>query len=312
MNVNALQSSGWPSASVGSSGPANSQRNNSSGSSSDAAAAAAVESTQVTLSASASLNFYDIPASLGLQPNTQNNAWSMPLQSTGSGSSASSLLGSFAENELASQLGSPSALAGATVIMNSFSSQSSSTDGYAQVANGQSGQGANSSATALEASSSVTLQGSGDIKLADGELIPFTATLNTSASVVESNPTASSGAASATPDTAATANASPSNSTFPDQSLQLPNAANTQAGSHNSGTGVQSEWSKMMQQYDLLLNLFDTVKAAVDYSKTAPGAALDSTAVGAPVSAPSVSASPVSAASALAPSTPTGAVATAS
>jgi len=292
MNVNALQSSGWPSTQVSSSVPAISPRSNTSGSSDAgaAAAAAAIQSTQVTLSASASLNFYDIPASLGLQPNPQNDAWNLPQQNSGTGASASSLLGTFAENELASQLGSPSALAGATVIMNSFSSQSTSSDGYAQGATGQSGQGANASATVLEASSSVTLQGSGDIRLADGELIPFTATLNTSASVVESSATASSGGGPSTADPSATSGAS---SPSLNQALQLPAAPGFQGTTHKAGAGSQSEWSKMLQQYDLLLNLFDTVKAAVDQSKTAQNTAPGTSASGTPASAPPVATAPV-------------------
>jgi len=267
MTINALQSSGYANTPVAGYNLGSSQRNSSPNSSDAAAAsAAALQSTQVTLSASAMLSFSDIPSSLGLNLTAQNNPWSIPSQQSGSPTpSASTLLGEFAENELASQLSSPSALAGATVTMNSFSSQSTnSAAGAQEVSSGQAGQGANQSATVLEASNSVTLQGSGDITLADGEVIPFTAALTTSASVVESSGTQASGGTTSPTDSPATSAPSPLNLSSLNQTLNLPDSTAAQPASNGTGTGVTSEWTKMLQQYNLLLNLFDTVKTAVD------------------------------------------------
>jgi len=288
MSINALQSADSSYRPLTGSGTANSQRssstNNSAANGSAASAAStALQSTQVTLSASADLNFYNIPTSLGLSPTQQNNPWSVPAQQSGSAPpSGATLLGEFAENELASQLSSPSALAGATVTMNSFSSQSTSTAGIAQeTSSGQTGQ---SSATAMEASNSITLQGSGDITLADGEVIPFTAELNTSVSVVQGSATqtsnsasngisndvsnaAASSAATAPSNSAASPSASTSNLNAPVQSQNLPDSSGAQSASKKTGTGLASEWASMLQQYKDLLNLFDTVQAAVESSK---------------------------------------------
>lgn len=288
MSINALQSADSSYRPLTGSGTTNSQRssstNNSAANGSAASAAStALQSTQVTLSASADLNFYNIPTSLGLSPTQQNNPWSVPAQQSGSAPpSGATLLGEFAENELASQLSSPSALAGATVTMNSFSSQSTSTAGIAQeTSSGQTGQ---SSATAMEASNSITLQGSGDITLADGEVIPFTAELNTSVSVVQGSATqtsnsasngisndvsnaASSSAATAPSNSAASPSASTSNLNAPVQSQNLPDSSGAQSASKKTGTGLASEWASMLQQYKDLLNLFDTVQAAVESSK---------------------------------------------
>jgi len=289
MSINALQSADSSYRPLTGSGTANSQRssstNNSAANGSAASAAStALQSTQVTLSASADLNFYNIPTSLGLSPTQQNNPWSVPAQQSGSAPpSGATLLGEFAENELASQLSSPSALAGATVTMNSFCSQSTSTAGIAQeTSSGQTGQ---SSATAMEASNSITLQGSGDITLADGEVIPFTAELNTSVSVVQgsatqtsnsasngisndvSNAAASSSAATAPSNSAASPSASTSNLNAPVQLQNLPDSSGAQSASKKTGTGLASEWASMLQQYKDLLNLFDTVQAAVESSK---------------------------------------------
>jgi hypothetical protein len=283
MTINALQSSGYANTPVAGSNLASSQRNSSPNTSDAAAAsAAALQSTQVTLSASATLSFSDIPSSLGLNLTSQNNPWNIPSQQSGSSTpSASSLLGEFAENELASQLSSPSALSGATVTMNSFSSQSINTAGYVQDAsNGQAGQGTNQSATVTEASNSITLQGSGDITLADGEVIPFTAALTTSASVVESSGTQASGGTTTPTGSAATSGASPLNLSSLNQTLNQPNSQSAQPASTQTGTSAESEWTKMLQQYNLLLNLFETVNAAVGHLQAPQSSAAGASTAG--------------------------------
>ncbi|PRC90741.1 hypothetical protein [Solimicrobium silvestre] len=306
MNINALQSPSSSYTPVTGSSSANSQRN-SSPNNSDAAAASTVvlQSTQVTLSSSANLNFYNIPSSLGLELTPQNNAWSVPLQQTGSAtSSGASLLGEFAENELASKLSSPSELAGATVTINSFNSQSTNTVGAAQEVS--SGQGVDQSATVLEASNSITLQGSGEITLADGEVIPFTAELSTSASIVESSATQTSDGAttssapstsSTSPAPSATSSSSPLNLSSSNQSPNLPDSTTAQPASNKTGAGAASEWSNMLQQYNFLLNLFDAVKAAVENLQVpqsqllAVGAANNSSPVSTPASTTNTAAS---------------------
>ena len=282
MNINALQPSGSAYSPPAALNSASARQGNSQSS-------AAVQSTQVTLSAAASLHFYNIPSSLTLETTQQNSAWNSPTWPTGATTqSGAGLLGQFAENELASYLTSPSELNGATVTINSLNTQSSSSAAVAQ--SSQAGQGTTQTATVLEASNSETLQGSGEITLADGEVIPFTASLSTSESVVETSGIERTGLANSNSDPASDATAAPSASLAPSgaspfdlstfgQSL-LQSATRSDAGTSAQpatrapDTGTANAWTSMLEQYKLLLNLFDTVKTAVDSSHSAPVAAV--------------------------------------
>ncbi|MET3105605.1 hypothetical protein AAKU67_003160 [Oxalobacteraceae bacterium GrIS 2.11] len=285
MSISALQSNGWSNTPVAGYGPANARRNAVPPNS--AASHASVESTQVTLSANANLTFSNLPASLALNPNPQNLVWKLPPQQSGSSNSGATLLGQFAENELASQLKSASELDGATVTMDSFNATSTDTFGSAQETS--SGQGSSQSASVAEGSSSVTLQGSGKITLADGEVIPFTAELDTSISVVESKATQTSGQST----TAAPDSSSVDLSSL-NQALKSPTSGSApQPASNSPASGLANEWNNMLKQYDELLNLFETVKSAVGKSSAqqpSAVAASNSAAAAAPQANPAVAA----------------------
>lgn len=284
MSINALQSNGWSNTPVSTYSPASARRN--SAPTNTATADASLQSTQVTLSANANLTFSNLPASLKLNLNPQNLVWNLPSQQSGGSNSGVSLLGQFAENELASQLSSPSELAGATVTMDSFKSTSTDTFGSAQETS--SGPGASQSASVEEGSSSVTLQGSGKITLADGEVIPFTAELDTSISVVESKATQSSGQSTTAADSSSIDLSSLS------QALKSPTSGSAQQAASNApANGLANEWKNMLKQYDELLNLFETVKSAVGKSpvqQPSAVAASNSSPAAAPQVTPAVAA----------------------
>ena len=225
-----------------------------------------MRSTQVTLSSNSNLQFA-VPSNLvsstplytagmakqlqSLQTQYANNLLGPATLGSGSGmdiTKGETALGTFAEQELATQIGSD-ALANATVTFDNFSAQSSDTTSQSQTQtqihttqNQSSGSGTSTSqadlsqsTTVVSETSAVKMAGSGHITLANGQTIAFNAELDVSAAVTESDTTtdlavssASQSAASPGDTSAAAANPAPVGAdTATNSSVSVPAASDS-------------------------------------------------------------------------------------
>lgn len=297
-----------------------------------------MRATQVTLSSNSALQFA-VPSSLvpstplytasglagqlqSLQTHYANDL--LAPTAPGSGNSldinkGEQVLGSFAEQELASQIGS-NALQNSTITFDNFSAQSSDATSLTQTQiqatqNEVSGTSTNAAAfsqstTEFNETTSAKLAGSGHITLANGQTIAFKAELDVSAAVTEAD-TSADLAVGATSQSAADANNAPAatNSSTTSsvnapaatdnistgQSLSTllkspsppptPLAASDPANAHSKKSHKANDWNAMLSQYSNLIDIINSVKAAVDSLRPAQPATAASSSAAQPVQA---------------------------
>jgi len=285
-----------------------------------------LRSTQVTLSSNSNLQFA-VPTNL-LQSTPLYTAGMMNrlqslqtkyandlLDPTGLGSGSGSgngidinkgelTLGSFAEQELATQIGTD-ALQNSTVTFDNFSAQSSDTSSLTQTQTQiQATQTQDGGTTVNEADGSQStmafsetgaakLSGSGHITLTNGQTIAFKAELDVSTAVTETDtvtnvsvssatqtaPTGSNAPAPASSSTASSVTApAPADSTSSGQawaalikSLSPPPAPVTAPDPNAATTDASSQkahkkddWNTLLSQYSNLMDIINSVKTAVD------------------------------------------------